>query len=269
MSTESEQPTISPSVIVDRTNSVLTVTLNRPSCMNAITGEMCTRLRYLGDEIAADKSMRVVILKGAGRCFSVGGDATLFSEHSDNMRPLIRQMVPDINEFILALKRMDKMVIASVHGVAAGGGLSLALACDLVAAAENTQFAWGYRNLGTSPDAGGTYFLTRSVGAKKALELLLHRHVFSAADAEHMGLINWVVPEERLDSFVTEASLALARLSRNAVAHTKRLVNLANTSTLEQQLAAESDSFANCASRPDFKEGLRAFLGKRTPDFRD
>lgn len=263
------RPTSGPSILVERKGPVLTVTLNRPAAMNAVTGEMCDRLRYLGDEIAAEASARVVVIQGAGKCFSVGGDATFFAEHIDNMRPLVRQMLPDFNAFVLALRRMDKLVVAKVHGVAAGGGLSLALACDLVAAGQSANFAWGYRNIGTSPDAGGTYFLTRAVGEKKAIELLLHRHIFSAAEAERMGLVNWVVPETELDSFVEDLCAKLSKLSRNAVAQTKRLVNLAKTTTLEEQLAAEIESFALCTSRPDFKEGITAFVNKRSPHFQD
>jgi len=237
--------------------------------MNAITGEMCEQLRYLGDEIAVDSDARVVIIQGAGRCFSVGGDVGGFAENLEKMRPLIRQMIPDISEFILALRRMDKVVVAKVHGMAAGGGLSLALACDLVAAGVKTQFALGYRNLGTTPDAGGTCFLSRAIGEKKAFELLLHRHIFSADEAAQMGLINWSVPEEELATFVGDLGASLAKLSRNAVSQTKRLINLSYTSTLEQQLAEESESFVHCATLPDFKEGIRAFLDKRAPNFKD
>ena len=269
MSADPTQTAAGPVILVDRKGPVLTLTLNRPYAMNAVTADMCGTLRQLGDEIAADKSVRVVIVQGAGKCFSVGGDATFFSGHLDNMRPLARQIVPDFNQFVLALRRMDKIVIAKVHGVAAGGGLSLALACDLVAAGANAQLAWGYRNIGTSPDAGGSYFLTRAVGEKKAFELLLHRHLFSAVDAERLGLVNWVVPEAELDAFVQEVSITLSRLARTAVAQTKRLVNLAKTNSLEQQLAAEEESFVLCTSHPDFKEGIMALIGKRPPKFED
>jgi 2-(1,2-epoxy-1,2-dihydrophenyl)acetyl-CoA isomerase len=269
MNADSKQIPDAPAILVDRKGPVLTLTFNRPSAMNAVTGEMCTTLRYLGDEVAADGAARVVVIQGAGKCFSVGGDARLFAGHLDNMRPLVRQMLPDFNEFVLALRRMDKVVIAKVHGVAAGGGLALALACDLVAAGAETQFAWGYRNIGTSPDAGGTYTLTRAVGEKKAFELLLYRHTFPAAEAERLGLINWVVPEAELDAFVDQLGAEMSKLSRNVVAQTKRLVNLSKTTTLEQQMAAEIESFALCTSRPDFREGITAFVGKRPPNFKD
>lgn len=269
MSAESRQALAAPAILVDRKGPVLTLTFNRPSAMNAVTDEMCTTLRDLGNEIAADAAARVVVVQGAGKCFSVGGDARLFAEHLDNMQPLVLQMLPDFNDFVLALRRMDKVVIAKVHGVAAGGGLALALACDLIAAGAETQFAWGYRNIGTSPDAGGTYTLTRAVGEKKAFELLLYRHIFSAAEAERLGLINWVVPDAELDAFANELSAEMSKLSRNVVAETKRLVNLSKTTTLEQQMAAEIESFVLCTSRPDFKEGITAFVDKRPPDFKD
>lgn len=269
MSIDPQQAALGSPILVDRNGPVLTVTLNRPAVMNAVTGEMCSTLRYLGHEIATDADARVVVIQGAGKCFSVGGDATFFAKHLDNMRPLVRQMLPDFNEFVIALRRMDKIVIGKVHGVAAGGGLSLALACDLIAAGEKANFAWGYRNIGTTPDAGGTYFLTRAVGEKRAMELLLHRHIFSAAEAQSMGLVNWVVPDVELDSFVGDLCTTLSKLSRNVVAQTKRLVNLAKTTTLEEQLAAETESFALCTSRPDFKEGITAFVNKRSPDFGD
>lgn len=266
--TKDEAPAES-SVLVDSDGPILTVTLNRPASMNAITGKMCARLRALGDEIATDRISRVLILQGAGKCFSVGGDVGGFSRNLDNMRPLIKQMVPDISEFILALRRSDKVVVAKVHGMAAGGGLSLALACDLVAASNTTNFAFGYRNLGTTPDAGGTCFLTRAIGEKKAFELLLHRHIFTAGEAADMGLINWSKPEQELEAFVAELAVSLARLSRDAVSQTKRLINLSYTSTLEQQLSEEGESFAHCSTRPDFQEGIRAFLEKRPPNFKD
>ena len=257
------------SVLLDRSGPVITVTLNRPGSMNAITGEMCESLRSFADEIATDADARVIVLQGAGKCFSVGGDVGAFAKNLDNMRPLIRQMIPDINAFILALRRMDKVVVANVHGMAAGGGLSLALACDLVVAGAKTQFAFGYRNLGTTPDAGGTCFLTRAVGEKKAFELLLHRHIFSAAEAAQMGLINWAVPEDEQAAHLGELCASLSRLSRNAVLNTKRLINLSYTSTLEQQLSEEVESFVQCSTRPDFTEGIRAFLDKRAPNFKD
>lgn len=257
------------SIVIDRDESVLTLTYNRPLSMNAVTGEMCRDLRRLGDEIGADENVRVVIITGAGDCFTAGGDAALFVEHIDNIRPLLREMLTDINEFILSLRRMDKIVIAKVHGVAAGGGVSLALACDLVAASTGAKFAWGYRDIGTTPDAGGTYFLSRAVGEKKAFELLLHTRIFSAVEAERWGLINWVVPEAELDAFVKDVSLTLSKLPRNVIAQTKHLVNLAKTSTLEQQLAAEANSFVICATHPNFKEGVTAFIGKRRPNFKD
>ncbi|MGH6991538.1 MAG: enoyl-CoA hydratase-related protein, partial [Stellaceae bacterium] len=159
-------------------------------------------------------------------------------------------------------------VVASVQGAAAGFGLSLMMACDLVIAADSAFFTLAYINIGTSPDGSGTYFLPRVVGQKKAMEIALLGDRFDAATAKAMGLINFIVPAAELEAETMKLATRLATGPTRAIANTKRLINHSLERSLESQLQAEAMSFADCAASEDWLEGVKAFAEKRRPAFK-
>ena len=173
-----------------------------------------------------------------------------------------------IHPVVLTLRRMAKPVIAKVRGAAAGWGVSLVMACDLAIAADDARFNLGYTLIGACPEGSGSFFLPRMVGLKKAMELALLSERFDAAQALAFGIVNRVVPVVELDVATRELALRLAAGPTFAYGVTKRLINSALTSSLEQQMQAEAEGFAACAASEDFAEGARAFLERRKPGFK-
>lgn len=260
-------PDLEQEVVLRRHDKIVEITLNRPDVLNALNEIMSEQLRRIGRELQEDETARVVILKGAGGGFMAGGDVAMFKEHISDAPALIRRIIPTFHEFIRAIRDMNKIVIAQVHGVAAGGGLSLMLACDLVAIADDAKLAWAYSSLATTPDGGGSWFLSQSVGEKKALELLLLEKSFSAKSACELGLVNWVLPSCELDRFVQRIASQLSAASWGSTFRHKKLVQAARNSDLSAHLERERESFVDCAGTQDFVEAVMAFMDKRRPRF--
>jgi 2-(1,2-epoxy-1,2-dihydrophenyl)acetyl-CoA isomerase len=200
-----------------------------------------------------------------------GGDLKhlkgLLGEAGDARKTIFRRFVNSFHRSVLAIRRMEKPVIAEVRGAAAGAGFSLALACDLVVAASGSRFVPGYGNIGTSPDGGMTFALPRIVGLKKAFEITLLSDGLDAEEAEALGLINRVVPPERLEGEVIAIAGKLANGAAEAIRQGKFLLSEALEHDLEAQLGRERESFVECAATEDFEEGIDAFLEKRRPKF--
>ncbi len=254
-------------VLLQQSGAIATVTLNRPSQLNAINDAMMVGLRDVLTQVEQDANIRVVILRGAGKAFMAGGDVAMFHARKDEVASLFHELGGVFHESIKLLRRMGKPVIASVHGACAGGGLSVMLGCDLAIAADTAQFTLAYSRIGTSPDGGSTHFLPRIIGTRKTMELALLPDVFGAAQALNLGLVNWVVPEGSLEEETLKIAQRLAAGPTHAYANTKALVNATFDRTMDQQLDAEVKAFANCAAGPDFKEGVTAFVEKRKPAF--
>jgi 2-(1,2-epoxy-1,2-dihydrophenyl)acetyl-CoA isomerase len=248
-------------------NGIATITFNRPDAMNAMDQAMAGALKEAAEAYAADPAVRVVVLAGAGSAFMAGGDIGTFAEHLDDLPALITRFAREFHHAILAFRRMPKPVLASVQGVAAGAGVSLMLAADLAIAAQSTKFTLAYARLGASPDGGATYFLPRVIGTRKALELALLPDRFDAAAALALGLVNWVVPDAELAARTAATATRLGEGPVRAYAETKALLNASLDNSLETQLEAEAQGFARCAAHPDIREGVRAFLDKRSPVF--
>ncbi|MEZ5537230.1 MAG: enoyl-CoA hydratase [Thiolinea sp.] len=250
---------------------VATLTLNRPEVLNTLNDEMAEALKTLTAQVAADDSVRCLVIQGAGGHFMAGGDIGYFAgciqippaeRHAE-----ISRVIEIIHAAIVSLREMPKPVVASVSGAVAGFGMSLLAACDLAVAAENTKFASAYCQLGVSPDGGGTFFLPRLVGDKRAREIMFLGERLSVQEALALGLVNKVVAVGELAAATDALVQRLVNGPQQALAGSKRLLNQSLNNTLEQQLLMEQQSFADCAAATDFEEGVRAFMEKRTPDF--
>jgi 2-(1,2-epoxy-1,2-dihydrophenyl)acetyl-CoA isomerase len=260
-------------VLLDRDGAVATLTLNRPASLNTLDPEMIDALIAHSAALAADETVRCVVIRGAGRHFMAGGDIRSFAnelaDSPSDRRVHFTQMVEHMHTAIEQLQRMPHPLLASVHGAVAGFGLSLMCACDLALAAESCYFTSAYRHLGLSPDGGMSYTLPRLVGLKKAMEIVLLGERFDAADALRLGLVNRVVVESALDAATRQVATALAAGPVRALRNGKRLLNQSLSQPLSVQLLSEAESFGACAATDDFAEGVRAFLEKRTPRFGD
>lgn len=258
-------------VLLRLADGIATITLNRPTVLNALDGAMVDGLTAALERIEAISDLRVVVLEGAGAGFMAGGDIRAFQAVMDRSpaekRVYFERFIHRFHPIIVMLQRLPLPVVARVHGAVAGAGMSLMLACDLAIAAEDAVFTLAYCHLGTSPDGGSTYFLPRHVGSKKAMEIALLGDRFDAATALQLGLVNRVVPAAELDRHVAALAARLAHGPRAAYAATKLLLNQSTGATLDTQLQAEAERFAACAATPDFAEGVAAFLAKRPAGF--
>jgi len=248
--------------------AVATLAFNRPTVLNALDDEMIVAFRELCEQLDVDQSIRCVVLKGEGAAFVAGGDVAMFRSKLDELPALSLRLTRELHLGIMALRRMPKPVIASVHGAVAGAGVSIMAACDLAIAADNARFAAAYSTIGTSPDGGSTYFLSRCLGPRRALEFLLLSEPMDAARALAIGLVNRVVPSVELERETYALATRLAVGPTLAYAYTKRLVDEAADLGLEAQLEAEAQAFSHCAASADMREGVSAFVEKRRPTFR-
>jgi 2-(1,2-epoxy-1,2-dihydrophenyl)acetyl-CoA isomerase len=259
-------------VMLSISNDIATITLNRPDRMNALDQSMVAGLAAAMDKIEADiADIGAVIIEGSDGTFMAGGDVKFFFQMSQSptaeARPLIEAMIDRVHDIILRINALPCPVIAKLEGAVAGFGVSLMNACDLAVAAEETVFTLAYIHIGTSPDGGSTHSLTRLVGMKKAKEIALLGDRFGADEAHDCGLINKVVPSDQLASATAKYAARLAAGPRGAIARTKALLNAAPEADLKTQLTAEAKSFVDCAISNDFREGVTAFVEKRSPHF--
>lgn len=245
-----------------------TISFDRPEVFNALDETMITGLREHCEALAADSAVRCVVLRGEGPAFLAGGDVRLFHDRLTELPALSLRLARELHIGIQALRRMPKPVLASVHGAVAGAGLSLMLACDLAIAADDARFTVAYSRIGTSPDGGGSYFLARMLGTRKALELALLSEPFDAAQALALGLVNRVVPVAHLGADTAAFARRLADGPTLAYAETKQLVDAAHATSIEAHLEAEARAFSRCAATADMGEGVRAFVERRAARFR-
>lgn len=246
-----------------RDGSVQTITLNRPDKLNAFTLGVHQGLQAALEE-ARDPEVRAVVITGAGRGFSAGQDLTEFGEAGD-VGSMLRATY-HVN--VMAIRSLEKPVIAAVNGVCAGAGLSLACACDIRLASDAAFFVPGFVGIGLIPDSGGTYFIQRLLGTPRAFEWMTSNRRLTAAEAHAWGLVSEVVEADLFAAQVAERAAELAAAPTRAIALTKRLFDAASTSTLEEQLEREAETQAQAAQTDDFREGVAAFGEKRAPEFR-
>jgi 2-(1,2-epoxy-1,2-dihydrophenyl)acetyl-CoA isomerase len=250
-------------VETSRDGAVLTITLNRPDVLNALNGATHRALAGALKE-ARDGEVRAVVLTGAGRGFCVGQDLQEFGEMPNIADGLRERYHPNV----LAIRGLEKPVIAAVNGPAAGAGMSLACVCDIRIAGASATFIPAFVNIGLVPDSGGTFFVTRILGYARAFEWLSSGRRLTAADAHAWGLVSEVVDDDALPTRAAEVAGELAALPTRAIGMTKRLLDRAASSSLEEQLEREAQLQAAATQSEDFREGVAAFLAKRKPEFR-
>lgn len=249
---------------VTHAGAVATLCFNRPDALNAIDVPMAHALLAAVRQLAADPGVRAVVLCGAGKGFMAGGDlATLRADPVQGAADLLGPL----NEAVQVLARLNAPVIAQVHGVAAGAGLSLLLQADFVIAAEGTRLNLAYINLGTSCDVGASWALPRLVGLRAALEIALLGETLSSAEALRLGLVNRVVPADQLGAQVQQLAERLARGPTLAYGAMKRLMRQSFERDLGAQLAAETAAFTACAATHDLRAGIEAFFAKQPAPF--
>src|SRR5215831_3693738 len=250
-------------VEMTRDGAVQTITLNRPDKLNAFTRGVHEELQA-ALEAASDPEVRAVVITGAGRGFSAGQDLNEFGEAGDIASML--RVTYHVN--VLAIRSLEKPVIAAVNGVCAGAGLSLACACDIRLASDAAFFVPGFVGIGLIPDSGGSYFLQRLLGTPRAFEWMTSNRRLTAAEAHAWGLVSEVVEAEAFAARVAERAADLAAAPTRAIAWTKRLYDEAGSSTLQAQLEREAEAQAEAAQTDDFREGVTAFVEKRAAEFR-
>jgi 2-(1,2-epoxy-1,2-dihydrophenyl)acetyl-CoA isomerase len=246
-----------------RDGGVLKITLNRPDVLNAFNADLHRALAAALKEARSDE-VRAVVITGAGRGFCVGQDLTEFREAAGGIGERLRG---NYHPTILALRALEKPVLASVNGPAAGAGLSLACACDLRIAAETATFVPAFISIGLIPDSGSTYFVRRLLGTARAFEWMTSGRRLSAAEALEWGLVSEVVADDRLAERAVDLAAELAAMPTRGVALTKWLFDHAENSTLEEQLEFEAQLQSVATQTADFREGVAAFLEKREARF--
>ena len=254
------------SILTEEKNNVLVVTLNRPEKLNCFNREMALQLISVLDKAENNNNIRAIIITGMGKAFCAGQD---LSEAIDPNGPGIKKIVGEhYNPIILKIRSIEKPIIAVINGVAAGAGANIALACDIIYASKSASFIQAFSKIGLIPDSGGTYTLPRLVGFNLASALMISGDKLSADDAKNFGIVYKVFDEENLMELSIASAIKIAAMPTKAIGLTKRLLNKTYTNSLEQQLLLEKNLQIEAANTSDYKEGVNAFLEKRSPYFK-
>ncbi len=259
---------MSDTILFEQQGAIGTLTFNRPEVFNAMNVDLIKALRDMTASLMGSTTLRALIVKGAGKAFLAGGDVGLFYQRRDVIADEVKPLGDALHAGIINIRNLPFPVIAQIHGAVAGAGLSVALACDFAIASEDAQFTTAYTRIGVSPDGGSTFFLPRIVGMRKATELVMLSDPVGAAEARELGLVNRVVAVDQLASEVQKLAERLARGATQAFARAKRLITQSYSTPIQQHLDDEIAYFAECARTADFKEGVTAFVEKRSPEFK-
>jgi 2-(1,2-epoxy-1,2-dihydrophenyl)acetyl-CoA isomerase len=253
-------------VALDITDGLAHLTLDRPDELNTINLALAQRLHEVALAVAADPTVRAVLIDGAGRSFCGGGDLRSFEQHED-IGAHLREITTHLHAALTLLHRMPAPTVVAVHGAAAGAGLGLACSGDVVLAAEDARFVFAYTAIGFTGDGGTTWWLPRLVGLRAATELALTNRVLRADEAVALGLVTRAVPAEEL----AQEALAMARTlcagPTQAMAETITMLRRAGRHSFEEHLAIEAEALSRRAASAEGREGVAAFLGKRPPVF--
>ena len=246
--------------------SVAIIRFDRPEKYNSFTRDMALRIQKNLRTCASDENIRAVLLTGSGKAFGAGQDLQEVVE--DNGVDISKILQEHLNPIVRQLRSLAKPVVAAVNGVAAGAHANIALACDVIVAAESASFIQAFTKIGLIPDSGGTYLLPRAIGRARASALMLLGDKISATEAERMGMIYKVLPDEDFESSALAIAEKLAKMPTRALALTKEAIIAAETNDLDAQLELEDRLQTTAAATDDYAEGVNAFLEKRRPVFR-
>ena len=256
---------MSDSILLDVDGAVAVVTLNRPAVLNALDEDMLLALQEQVRRVAEDRAIRAILLQARGRGFCAGADLAV--DRGREPPPAGETLHRLYHPIVQGLRGMPKPVVVAVNGIAAGAGMSLAMAGDVLVAGQSAAFAQSFARVGLVPDAGSSWFLPRAVGEMRARALALLGRKIDAAEAHRLGLVWQVVPDDSLAATALALARELAAMPTQALAGIKRLYDGALSRDLPAQLALEADLQTAAANSADFQEGVAAFLARRPPQF--
>ena len=255
------------SILTQQHGQILEIALNRPEAYNALNLDVMIMLSNALASAVTDPAIKGIMLTGKGKAFCSGGDLKWISQQADDAGSILHRLAPQFHIAITEIRRMGKPVISAINGIAAGGGFSLALACDFRVMAESAVLRQAYTSSGLSIDGGGTFALPRLVGLAHALEIAAFDQPISSAQALAWGLVTKVVPDDKVVEEAISMMQGLAKSALHSFAWSKRLLMESFNNTLETQLELERQGISDCARHPNGQEGLKAFLEKRKPIF--
>jgi 2-(1,2-epoxy-1,2-dihydrophenyl)acetyl-CoA isomerase len=253
------------SILFEIKDSIGFITLNRPDKFNAFNRQMALLMQEALDQ-CRDKSVRCVYITGSGKAFSAGQDiGELVGENAIAIKQVLSE---HYNPIVTRIRKLEKPVVAAVNGVAAGAGANIALCCDVVVATASASFIQAFSKIGLIPDSGGTYTLPRLIGWQKASALMMLGDKVPAAEAEKLGMIYKVLPDETFENDAIKIAATLAAMPTKGLAYTKQVLNQSYINHWEDQLQDEDIYQQRAAQTADYKEGIQAFLEKRQPIFK-
>jgi 2-(1,2-epoxy-1,2-dihydrophenyl)acetyl-CoA isomerase len=257
-------------ILVDKKDWIGTITMNRPDRLNAMTSTMLLELAWAFHQVEADREIRVVILTGAGDAFSSGADirdSAQALEKREEGALARNERLDAIPALVEAMLMVSKPIIASISGVAVGGGMTISLHCDIRIASEKARFGAVFARIGLIPEFGSTYMLSRIVGIAKACELVFTARIIDAAEAKEIGLVNKLVPADELKQATKEMASAIAKLPPFVIQMAKRGLYQGLDTDIRTQMQFEAMGLDACLRSADHAEAVRAFLEKREPKF--
>jgi 2-(1,2-epoxy-1,2-dihydrophenyl)acetyl-CoA isomerase len=254
-------------IIFEKQGAIARLALNRPDAANGLDSLMASELKQAAQLCSGDPELKAVVISASGRFFCAGGDIKEMMSHGDEVGEAVKSLADDLHSAISKLSRMQAALIIAVNGVAAGAGFSLALIGDIVLAAESSSFTMAYTRAGLCPDGSSSYFLPRLVGLRKAQELMLTNQTLGAQEACALGMVTRVVADDNLAAQAEQVASDLAKSARLSTAYVKKLLLVSPGNDLEAQMELEGQLVSRCAASPDGREGIRAFVDKRQPDF--
>jgi 2-(1,2-epoxy-1,2-dihydrophenyl)acetyl-CoA isomerase len=255
------------SILTRRHGNILEVTLNRPDAYNALNLDMMTGLSQALSLAGSEDTIQGVLITGQGKAFCAGGDLKWISQQDEDAGSVLYRLAPQFHLSITTIRRMEKPVVAAINGIAAGGGFSLALACDFRVMGQSATLRQAYTSSGLSMDGGGSFALPRLVGLARAMEIMAFDRPISSSQALDWGLVTKIVPDDEVLSKGLAMLETLAKTSLHSFAWSKRLMLDSFNTTLDTQLERERQGISDCAAHPDGLEGIKAFVEKRKPTF--
>jgi 2-(1,2-epoxy-1,2-dihydrophenyl)acetyl-CoA isomerase len=249
-------------VLVERDDNIVTISLNRPDKGNGVNRALADGLRAAARSLTHDETVAAVVLRANGPRFCVGGDIAEFAAAGPKMPDFIDALATDLHDAVLHFQAADAPVISAVRGACAGAGIGLAVGADLVVAGESASFTIGYPGVGLSPDGGSSFFLSRIVGLRRAMEMVLTNRTIPAAEAREWGLVNEVVPDDEVDARAQALARQVAKFPVGALGAARRLVMAGASSALTEALHREARQIAQLAATPQAQIRVNAFISR-------